>query len=234
MIGNPHWLYYVQLLDSALPVGGFSHSFGLETFVQENRIQSADDLDHYLHSQLRTSLIPLEGKIIGFLYRALDERDWERYCWWDTVLDVQRTPRESREAIRKMGKRLLKLSQTLFPNLDFAAQSSAVLKYGGRNTAPAVHTWICHSLEIPEKETVEGYLYVNISASVNSALRLMAIGQTDGQQLIRRAIGTIHKEWAKHEDSEDRPNRDMPFSYAPAQEIRAMNHETLYSRLFMS
>ena len=44
-----HWLAYQQLLDSALPIGGFSHSFGLETLVQEERFTTSAELEAYLH-----------------------------------------------------------------------------------------------------------------------------------------------------------------------------------------
>jgi urease accessory protein len=58
----------------------------------------------------------------------------------------------------------------------------------------------------------------------------MSMGQTDGQIMIRRLIPIIEAEWAK---VSKQPSNTL-FSYAIAQEIRAMNHETLYSRLFMS
>jgi urease accessory protein len=41
-------LSYVQLLDSALPIGGFSHSFGLETFVQHNKVTNIQELEVYI------------------------------------------------------------------------------------------------------------------------------------------------------------------------------------------
>lgn len=33
-------LRYVQSLDSALPIGGFSHSFGLEAYTHDGTVQN--------------------------------------------------------------------------------------------------------------------------------------------------------------------------------------------------
>ena len=35
---NPNILSLFQLCDTNLPTGGFSHSFGLETYIQEGQV----------------------------------------------------------------------------------------------------------------------------------------------------------------------------------------------------
>ncbi len=226
---DSRFLYYVQMLDSALPIGGFSHSFGLETYVQEGRITNLNQLKAYLISQLQSSLIPLEGLAIRGLYQSLVEHDEMTFWNYDQVLHVQRTAKESRQGVQKMGKRLFALAKSLYPWLEFEAFEAA-MKERGVGTLPTIHTWISYQLGIQCQDTVTGYMYNNIVTLTNSALRLMSLGQTEGQILIRSMIPIIEEEWRKVAEF---PPEQL-FSFAVAQEIRAMNHETLYSRLFMS
>ncbi|WP_164931492.1 urease accessory protein UreF [Longirhabdus pacifica] len=221
-------LYYVQILDSALPVGTFSHSFGLETYVQENKIQTIKELKQFIHSQLQSSILPFEGLAMKGIYGALQEHNMDQLAYYNHVLLVQRTARESREAIAKMGKRLWQLSKTIHPWIDFEPLSKSVPNH--HMTLPTMHTFIAYDLSITLDETVKGYAYTNVVTLINSAIRLMSLGQTDGQHIIQEMIPIIHSEWEKIKET---PSSEM-HSFAIAQEIEAMNHETLYSRLFMS
>jgi urease accessory protein len=65
---------------------------------------------------------------------------------------------------------------------------------------------------------------------VNNAVRLMSLGQTQAQTLVAQMLPQIADAWHEVEQ------RD-PFEFAtstPMLEVAAMQHETLYSRLFMS
>ncbi|NBI31128.1 urease accessory protein UreF [Chengkuizengella marina] len=222
-------LFYVQILDSALPIGGFSHSFGLETYIQDGKIKSLEDLESLVHSQLHHSLVRFESLGIKGIYESLEQNDYDKVFLFDRILNVQRVARESREALLKMGKRLLKLAKTIYPWMDFQPIEKFFIE-NNSITLPTVHTYVTYHLGIDLDETVKGYCYTNVVTTVNSALRLMSIGQTDGQFIISRSIPVIEEEWESVKDM----NPELLHSFAPAQEIYAMNHETLYSRLFMS
>ncbi|MFD2610932.1 urease accessory protein UreF [Paenibacillus gansuensis] len=223
-------LSYVQLLDSALPIGGFSHSFGLETYVQNGQIQTMDHLESFIRSQIHSSLVRLDGLVMKGIYGAAEQKDLRKISMLDNIIHIQRTPRESREGMHKMGKRLLRLAKTLYPWMEFKTLEQSFAQHGGFGSLPTVHAWISFQLEVDCSEAVKGYLYSSVVTLVNSALRLMSIGQTDGQVLIQKLIAVIDEEWERLSEE----SADNLHSFALAHEIHSMNHETLYSRLFMS
>src|SRR2546422_2760148 len=45
MTTDPAFLALLQLADGLFPAGGFAHSFGLETYVQEGRVDDAAGLE---------------------------------------------------------------------------------------------------------------------------------------------------------------------------------------------
>src|SRR2546425_5958408 len=54
MTTDPAFLALLQLADGLFPAGGFAHSFGLETYVQEGRVDDAAGLEAFV-------VAPLEG-----------------------------------------------------------------------------------------------------------------------------------------------------------------------------
>lgn len=223
-------LSYVQMLDSALPIGGFSHSFGLETYVQNGTVATMKDLEKYVYDQIHINLVRVEGLAIKGIYSAISDKDDWKIGRLDKIIHVQRTPKESREGLHKMGKRLLKLAKILYPWMDFDSLEKCLKEYHAFGSLATIHAWAAYHLEIPCNEAVKGYLYTSVVTMVNSGLRLMAIGQTEGQLLIHRSLEVIEDEW----EAVSGLNENHIHSFAIAQEIQSMNHETLYSRLFMS
>lgn len=229
----PHpipWLALQQLLDSALPIGGFSHSFGLETLVQEGRIRRSAELEQYAEAMLRQSWSTADAMIIKAVYRDTPAGDWDSLWGVERLVHVGRTAFESRIGVEKIGRRMLQLVASIYPQLDWSPLIEA--HSGGRCFAshPLTHGFACCRLGIPLEAAVQGYLYTCIVTCVNSALRLMSIGQTEGQAIIARLTPKAAEAWANAAFMEP----EDAYANMPMAEIAMIRHETLYSRLFMS
>lgn len=223
-------LKFVQLLDSALPVGGFAHSFGLETWVAQGRIRTAEDLRGYLECLLSQAVAPMDGWVIRQVYAGKEQSE-ARVVWEaDEVYYASRLAGEVREASVRMGRRLLHLVQALYgwPVVQDLARWIGDGKC--RGTHPVVFAWICHALPVSVEKAIGGYLYTTMVNQLQAALRLMKLGQTEAQQLLNELLPVVIQETRKKNGERD------VFCYTNfvAHDIFSMNHEHLYTRLFVS
>ncbi|WP_376769474.1 urease accessory protein UreF [Paenibacillus plantarum] len=225
-----HWLAYQQLLDSALPIGGFSHSFGLETLVQQGRLTTIGELESYIRSMLAGSWASSDAMVIKAAYLHIPRGELGQLWDLDHMLHVQRVGSETRSGVQKMGRRLLQLSRSLYPELNWQPLDDAVSAGKCSSNHPVIHGWVSYHLGVPLHQAAEGYLYMCIMTCINSALRLMSIGQTQGQMLLAKLIPLTGSEWQRvsHLDPME------AYTNSPAADLAMMQHETLYSRLFMS
>ncbi|WP_258881366.1 urease accessory protein UreF [Paenibacillus sp. sptzw28] len=224
------WLALQQLLDSALPIGGFSHSFGLETLVQEGQLRTSAELEEYANAMLHHSWSTSDAMVVKAVYRDAPAADWERLWAVERLVHVQRIGAETRVGTQKMGRRLHQLAGNVYPQLDWSPVSEALREGRCFATHPLVFGYACLQLGIPLQQAAQGYLYACIVTCVNSALRLMSLGQTEGQMIIARLTPMTAKAWTNvaQLDPED------AYSNMPMAELAMIRHETLYSRLFMS
>jgi urease accessory protein len=172
----------------------------------------------------------MELMAVKAVYQYGLTQEWERIWLVDQIQHVQRASAETREGTQKMGRRLLRLAHTMYPDLLWGPLDDAIKQGKCYGTLPIIHSWIAWQLGVPLTQVAEGFLYNSITHCINSALRLMSIGQTEGQSLLAELLPQASIAWQSvaHLEPED------CYTNSPASDIYMMQHETLYSRLFMS
>src|SRR5271166_360569 len=103
-------LRLLQLGDSALPIGGYSHSWGLEAAIDRGLVRDPAGLERWARLWLRHAVGPFEAVVVASVCRAV------RAGTWPTVLDANHLLRTSlapptlRQASHDMGEQLLALA----------------------------------------------------------------------------------------------------------------------------
>ena len=103
----------LHLVDPTLPIGGFNHSNGLETFVQQGIVSTKASLEEYVQTQLLQNWIYNDGAYLSLAFDAMNEGNFDRLCELDWQLSATKVARESREGSFKLGVRLLKIFYSL-------------------------------------------------------------------------------------------------------------------------
>jgi urease accessory protein len=224
------FLALLQLCDTALPIGAFSFSHGLETYTQQGLIADAAMLQTWLEALLRHSVHGGHLLPVALAYRATGAGDWGQLARLDQQLTAMKHARELREASMKVGQRLLRLAGHIWPgpaieHLDTLWRQGKIVAHHA-----VVLGLLGRELGLEERVIVEAAGYQWLSGMVAAALRLLPLGQSAGQRL----LATLLTHLPAIADDIRQQGWDDLTSAAPEFDIRAMQHETLYSRLFQS
>src|SRR5437899_12272154 len=82
----------LQLGDSALPIGGYSHSWGLEAAIDQGQVRDPASLERWLASWLEHILAPAEGVVVAAVTRAAREEHWGEVVRANVLLAASLTP----------------------------------------------------------------------------------------------------------------------------------------------
>jgi urease accessory protein len=220
----------LQFADGLFPAGGHAHSFGLETYVSDGRVRDRAGLEAFLHACLEGAVGPCEAVIVAAALRLGERHELEELCALDAELDAMRPAGELREASRQMGRQTLRVAASLFdaPTLArFAARADE-----GSTPAhhPVVFGLVGGVLGWPVQAAVQAYLQASATVVVSAALRLLAMGELEGQQALW-SVGELIARLAG--EAADKDVRDI-WSFTPGLEVAAMQHSRLEARLFRS
>lgn len=220
------FLHHAQILDSALPIGAFSHSFGLETLIAEGQIRDASELQEFVEQALFGAWNQSDCLLVKGAF-TLENADLWRL---DALMDASRVSRETREGMRKMGRQSLKLARAIHPHLDFFNLEAALRLGECAGSWPLVYGLWTREIGVDLESAATGYLHSCCAASLGGAVRLSLVGQTAAQAILAKMSPAIWEAWRAV------AARD-PFDFCsalPALEIAQMRHEWLDARLFMS
>ncbi|MGF6952351.1 urease accessory protein [Neobacillus sp. B4I6] len=219
-----------QLCDSNFPTGAFSHSYGLESYIQENIVHDQATFAQWLQVYLNEQLVYSDGLATRLVYESLENNEMEKVWKIDRMLMVQNLPRETRDGSQRMGERMLKLVESLYQNPILAQYRERIQQKKSFGHPAIVFTMIGHHLGVSQENTTLYYLYSTVSSLVQNAVRAIPLGQTAGQKIIQEFQAALAKATEKIQllDEED-------FGIvSPGLELAQMMHERVNIRIFMS
>lgn len=224
--------YLLQVNDALFPIGGYSHSQGLETYIQRGIVKDVDTAREYISNKIKWNFAYTELLAAKLAYEASKENNLQELLNLEEILEASRIPMEQREAAKKMGSRFAKTIEKM--NLPIS-QNSIFREYLDARKGKAVnHCCIygafCAEMQISLKDALAHYLYAQTSAIVTNCVKTIPLSQTSGQQLLSGCFSEFD---AILSDVLDKNKDDLCLS-APGFDIRGIQHEKLYSRLYMS
>jgi urease accessory protein len=211
-------------LSPAYPVGGFSYSHGLEAAVEAGLVRDRAGLIEWLSRVLRHGSGLIDAVALASAWRAGDD------AALDVIADLAAALKGSAELALEselQGAAFAKITMAAWPSDTLAR---FVERRAGKAMPHAVTVAIACAPEIPVAQAVTAYLQAFTANLVSAAVRLVPLGQTDGQ-LALAALAPVVAELAALAQTQ---YLDDIATAAPMVDILSMIHETQYTRLFRS
>lgn len=229
-ISTSSLLTLLQWCDSNFPSGAFNHSFGLETYMQAGQVTGKASFELWLEAYVLEQLVYNDLLACRLAYEALEANALEEIWRLDRLMTIQCVPRETREGVRRIGERMVKLATDLY-------DSPALAQYNKRLAAkeafghPAIaFAMMAFHAGVEKGTAVLSCLYSSVSGMVQNGVRAIPLGQTDGQKLLRELQPLL--EQAAHRVQT--LTIDDLGVVSPGLECSQLRHEQLHFRLFMS
>ena len=230
-MSDPALLPLLQFADGLFPAGGFAHSLGLETYVQDGRVSDVAGLEAFVVAQLEGSSGPCDAVAAALAARAAATGDVDALIALDVRVEAMRVVPESRAASRQMGRQTLRVAGALTTDRTLDAYIAATTH--GR--APGHHAVAFGAAlgreGVSPEHVAAAYLYATAAMLVGAGVRLLALGQLDGQRVLGVVRPRVARLAARAADARD---VDDMWSFTIGLEIAGIRHATLDARLFRS
>lgn len=217
-------LRLMQLISPSLPIGGFTYSQGLEWAIEAGWIADAEDLGNWLQEQARTTLARVDLPLLARLYDCSAEGDLERMSYWSKVVIANRETSELRKEEQNRGRAMASLLRSMEVELASEWQTTLCLTQL-TGFSHAARVW-----GITKEDMLLGYMWSWLENLVLAGIKIVPLGQSDGQRLLLKIAPTLPEAVAEAMALSD----DEIGASSPALSIASSQHEFQYTRLFRS
>lgn len=230
MTTDPAFLGLLQFADGLFPTGGFAHSFGLETYAQEGRVRDRAGLEEFVRAHLEGSAGPCDAVAVAHATGLAAAGDIAGLVALDERLEAMKCVPEFRAASRQMGRQTLRVAAGLGDDAVLGELARLVEE----GLAPGHHAVAFGGTlgrsGADAERAAAAYLYSTVALLVGAGLRLIALGQLDGQRVLAALRPLVARLAAV---AATRSVDDM-WSFNPGLELAGLRHAALDMRLFRS
>jgi urease accessory protein len=213
-------------LSPAYPLGAFSYSHGIEYAVEIGLVADRASLGDWVGDILRRGAGRSDSALLAAAWRAADGP----HEALDEIADLAAAWRGSAEMALEnaaQGAAFLSTTRAAWPHPmldDLAARRGAAI------SLPVAVGVACAAHKVPLAPALAAYLHGFAANLVSAGLRLVPLGQTDGQRIIAD-LEPVIADAARYAMTTP---LDAVGTAAPIVDWCSMRHETQYTRLFRS
>ena len=177
----------LQLASPTLPVGAYSYSQGLESAVEASVARDVDTAHKWIGDVLEYSLGRTEAPLLSRLIDAWSTQADAEVDRWNALVLASRETSELRGETLQMGYSLTKL---LLEMEGMDEKAHAHLARMEEVSFPAAFAHAAAQWQIPAQPALVAYLWAWLENQVMAAVKLVPLGQTDGQRMLLRLGAT--------------------------------------------
>lgn len=216
----------LQFAGGTFPGGGFSQSWGLETYVEKGIVTDSDSLNEFLTVYVDTVLAKSEVPVMIAAMKAFSGSG--RLDKLEELSVASKLTKESRESTLRMGNAFMRISADSLSDERISHIFSGYKKSG--ISYPVAFGIVMEHLNMSNEDAAGAYIFSGVNAVVQSAVKLIPLGNTEAQAVIHKlqnkmdaAIGMALS-----------INAEDIITFSPGLDIAGMKHETLPVRLYMT
>ncbi len=216
-------LQLLRLCSPTLPIGSYAYSQGLETACHNNYVTNQDSLLDWISGLLSHSMQHLDIPVFSRLYDAHKISKQEEVNYWNHYVLAARETSELLLEDTQMGGALARL----LASLDIHAAG-----YWKKTPCSLLTTFslACAEWKIDKKTATYGLIWTWCENQVSIGIKLIPLGQTQGQILLTQLIPKIQQAV----DEGLNINDASIGAACPGAIMASMQHEHQYTRLFRS
>jgi urease accessory protein len=214
-------------MSPAYPVGAFSYSSGLEWAVEAGDVRDAATLTSWLTTMTGHGSIFGDATLFCHAYRATADGDDEALAVAAELAAALAGSRERFLETTAQGQAFLQITEAAWatPALDRLTAA-----WRGPVAYPVAVAVACAGHAIALAPALHAFLHGVVSNLVSAGVRLVPLGQTDGQHVLAALEAPLARAAQRALAT---PLDDIGMAAVRA-DIASMRHETQYTRLFRS
>src|SRR5574343_46451 len=210
-------LKLLTLSSTALPVGAYCYSQGVESAIQIGLIQDEATSKAYFEEVLEMLLVRFELPMLQRLMQSY--ADIEQFDQW---ANLYRASRESKEFLAESQQLAFSLNAWIKDVLQIPVEVKKQFGF------VPVYAQLCGRLELELVDVLTAYTFTVLENQVLAAVKTVPLGQIAGQRILWHVHGLIPDAIQRAMQLQDHEISSALPHYA----MLSMQHETQYSRLF--